>query len=1330
MVAATLCAIPSLVIGQPAVTSEPSRELRFRSAQGDSEREPTTIDPRILPFLGRRSGANTEQESCREAMRTTSRASGLQVVCPSDAFRLDDTAQTKATDIASTLVLPAPQVEAGMDVAIGSDGTAEQLRRGLDWPIVRRERIRGRVTADSVRAISQATVLVTRSPDRAIFSASTDATGRYEIVVDSGTGDYLVYVTAPGFRSFRRRVVLATDTMIVVDARLEREVAGNNLAAVRIQVRRQPPTSVINSPISPATVEAGFEGVSSLLTPELRGNLAAMAATFPGVLVGPDGQLVLGGAAGQVSQTISGLAYVGGDLPRDVATDVRFTTSTWDPSIGGFGGGRINVQIASTGWPVHIQTAHLVIDAPSFQLTTSAPGTPEKRFTNVDVGVGGSGPLIPKTLFYNAGAQAKRRWENSSSLLDPASDAWQLTGVSPDSVGRLLQLLALNRIPVTAATIPGQRVDESASFLGSLLHVSKEDQVRGREPAVALVTGSASVRQTGGIGGGPTMAPSVGATSRAYTWQIVAELIQPIGEFSLSETQSGLALRGANRQPYSSLPRSNVSVSSIFPDGTSSTGSLSFGGASSELNSEYGSWQTTNVSQFYVGNAHRLKTYAESRVEWFRQSANPNANGTFSFRSLGDVAANLPSSFTRTLSPTSSTGGELSGVLGAGDVWRVKPTLQIEASLRLEGSRFTNTPSRDPLVAQRLGVPIEGFPGPVEMVPRVGFAWSYGSLRNAPLGSAALGRLTAPARGVLSGGIGEFRDALPADLLASAMTNTGLIGGDRRITCLGPEAPKPDWSSYELGPEAIPTTCRSGAPSVLATSAPDVVFFNPGYRPPRTWRAGLRWSSASRWLRYSLDATYALNLEQPDALDRNFSGSAKFFLSDEGGRPVFVSPTNIVQSSGLASTLDSRVSTAYGNVWEHLSSAHSISRSLTMRIVPDWPSRRGLFSIAYTLGDVRESGTGFSQATFSSPLVVEQSRGRFDVRHQIVAQVAYPLASWLTANASLFVRSGVPYSPLVGGDVNGDGAINDRAYVFDPARIGDPGFARALQTLLGTTSSQAQRCLKAQLGSPAGRNSCEGPWTANVNAVLTTKEFRALGGRNLHGTLHFANLLGGIDGLLHGEGRLHGWGIAATPDPILYFVRGFDEQGKRFLYEVNPRFGSTRPSQTLARAPVRITLEFSLELSESSDRQSLRHMLDAGRAGRRGPRMSADSLRLIYARTLVDIYSNLFSERDSLLLSGPQVSALEASARPFRASLDTLWRNLAERLVSLGDEYDAAAAMTIVDDTYDRASELAKAELPHIREILLPVQVALAYGAVGDLLSGRAQKPVRRQLFR
>ena len=156
----------------------------------------------------------------------------------------------------------------------------------------------------------------------------------------------------------------------------------------------------------------------------------------------------------------------------------------------------------------------------------------------------------------------------------------------------------------------------------------------------------------------------------------------------------------------------------------------------------------------------------------------------------------------------------------------------------------------------------------------------------------------------------------------------------------------------------------------------------------------------------------------------------------------------------------------------------------------------------------------------------------------------------------------MPYTPLVSGDINGDGYSNDRAFVFDPARTANPVLAASMQSLLNSASGNARDCLQKQLGLLAERNSCQGPWIsqANLSFSLNPLKFRM----PQRATLSFqvCNPLGAADLLLHGDGKLRGWGQFAFPDPNLLVVRGFDPQTQRYTYDVNQRFGSTRPALT------------------------------------------------------------------------------------------------------------------------------------------------------------------------
>src|SRR5690349_10594734 len=97
--------------------------------------------------------------------------------------------------------------------------------------------IKGRIVDDSSRAIAGATIMVTRGPDRLTQQTTSDVSGNYSTKFDQGTGDYLVYVTATGYKSARRRVQRQqSETELVANFSLGKDVA--TLDAVKVTAQR------------------------------------------------------------------------------------------------------------------------------------------------------------------------------------------------------------------------------------------------------------------------------------------------------------------------------------------------------------------------------------------------------------------------------------------------------------------------------------------------------------------------------------------------------------------------------------------------------------------------------------------------------------------------------------------------------------------------------------------------------------------------------------------------------------------------------------------------------------------------------------------------------------------------------------------------------------------------------------------------------------------------------------------------------------------------------------------------------------------------------------
>jgi hypothetical protein len=249
-------------------------------------------------------------------------------------------------------------------------------------------------------------------------------------------------------------------------------------------------------------------------------------------------------------------------------------------------------------------------------------------------------------------------------------------------------------------------------------------------------------------------------------------------------------------------------------------------------------------------------------------------------------------------------------------------------------------------------------------------------------------------------------------------------------------------------------------------------------------------------------------------------------------------------------------------------------------------------------------------------------------------------------------------------------------------------------------------------------NGCEGPWSAslNENLILGRGPVPLLPER-ANVTVGFANVLGGVDQLLHGAERLRGWGTTPSPDPVLAAVRGFDPAARRFRYEVNPRFGDTRAASTTQRAPFRVTVDVRLDVAPPQTRQQLGRWLRPGRT-RPGARLSATELARRLARNVPDPYAELLAQADSLLLTADQVARLRDAQARWRARLDSAWAEGARWLDALPDRYDDRAVFRRTDAAIGDAWELTRLDIrAQLGRILTPAQLATLGGTAGQLWS-------------
>jgi hypothetical protein len=416
----------------------------------------------------------------------------------------------------------------------------------------------------------------------------------------------------------------------------------------------------------------------------------------------------------------------------------------------------------------------------------------------------------------------------------------------------------------------------------------------------------------------------------------------------------------------------------------------------------------------------------------------------------------------------------------------------------------------------------------------------------------------------------------------------------------------------------------------------------------------------------------------------------------------------------------------FGPVLSRMSDLHGWTRQVSIRARPTAYTIHGSWIVdaTYTLAQSRSQARGFDGAAFANPADIEWARGDYTPTHELIVQAGYQ-SGWVVMSFAGKIRSGLPYTPVIGSDVNGDGLANDRAFVFAHGGNADPATVAALDRLIASTSGNARDCLERQRGSVAARNSCEGPWSATLNATLGPSFRVARSLRKYHVTnlaLYLTNPLGGLDQLLHGD-KLHGWGSTPLPDRVLYYVRGFDSTTHRYQYDVNPRFGDTRPSATSFRVPFRMTLDVSMDFSRDPEAQQLDRILEPGRHGNPGIKLDSAAVIKRYCGNLPDWYSEILSQSDSLLLTRDQVDALRAASADYGQRIMAHWGTWAELLANMPDRYSVSDLVErqhkLIDDAWEIARQEAHTTLP---KILSPVQLKLLPGNAAFIY--RSDKPI------
>ena len=1048
--------------------------------------------------------------------------------------------------------------------------------------------ITGQVTRSDGSPLAGARVEVFSLELETSRSALTGSDGRYTILFPDGGGAYVVRVSFIGKQDMAVTLVRQGEEELLLQNLAMRPQA-IEIEGFQVEGRMTPPALAQSGD---QTTELSQDLLNRLPLPDLDPTTLALLAAG---VVATDFDSIsgqMGFSVGGMSEllnevTLDGISLGDGGLqiPEEGIRRTQVTTSTFDVSRGGFAGGLVALTSAR-GSNRPGGALNWRFDNDALQMNSAAV---TNGFSRQNLGGSWGSALVQNQLFYNVSFQASRNRNHRFALDGTDPLAAQRSGVVPDSIIRFLDILGQDRVlPTAGLTGPYSQVSDDLRLSGRLdwniqqgstsshslttrfnLNLADQDSTR---------ISPLDLAERGGDTERNSLLAAVTLNSRfRTTW---------------THRLTASAGRTTNATlPFTEMPEGRVRVTSEWEDGTRDVRTLTFGGnrgMPSDLRST--DLQISNELSFLqpVGSQiHRLKVGgAFQRQETVSQSST-NLFGSYSYASLEDFEANLPDRFQRALTGTEFTTTRTDVGFFLGDTWRVSQPLELTMGVRWDYSGLEDRPDYNPAVEDVFGRRTDVRAGASMISPRLGFNYQLSQSGDGPP-LPGMGRS-------ISGGIGVFAGRAPVQVFTQAFRQTGLPSAEQQLICIGDAVPIPDWQALAGDPSLVPDLCADGGlglPPAFSTRAPDVTLLGSSPSLPSSLRADLGYRTRVRdLLPINVRYTWSRGFGLWGARDINLDEDRFFVLADEG-RPFFGDPSAIAARTGATSSVTSRVDQEFGNVMEVMTDLRSTSHQFSGQAFGSLGANTRVVA-SYTLGWTRDEGSagggtgrfaGGGGSLFSptagSPNDRDWAPSSNDRRHTVNLNVSRALRPSLEVSVSGRLSSGVPFTPLVDRDINGDGLRNDRAFIFDPAVVTDPALAQGMETLLASAPSRIADCLTDQMGGIAGRNSCRNGWTQSLSARVGFRPELPGLDRRMTISVDAVNILTGMDQLVNGRDNMRGWGDGARAEPVLLRVTGFDEDRRGFTYEVNEAFGQTRRGANALRAPFGLTISARVALGQ------------------------------------------------------------------------------------------------------------------------------------------------------
>lgn len=495
---------------------------------------------------------------------------------------------------------------------------------------------------------------------------------------------------------------------------------------------------------------------------------------------------------------------------------------------------------------------------------------------------------------------------------------------------------------------------------------------------------------------------------------------------------------------YQTIREERAPNGGLFPDVTVSEGGLNvYAGVNrfSQANAlDQDILEITDDATLLAGS-HTITLGTHNELFKFRNLFLDALYGAYTFNSLADLEAGRASVYAVGFSNTSKNDVEFNvrqyGLYG-GDQWRMNDRFTLNYGLRVDIPTFPDSPSRNPLVYDALGIDTSDVPSSMLLwQPRVGFNWAV-----------------APEQQV-RGGVGIFAGRTPYVWISNNYQNSGVEFTNLTLRCSTP-------GCVTFDPNAPPP--RSGAGAL-----PRIDAIDPDFKFPEVMRATLGYDTVLFGIETSVEGLWSQTVK--DAYYENANLVQNGTLPD--GRPRF-------------GRRDPRIDAVYLLKNTSKGEEQSLSLSLRKRFGFGLDVRgQYVWNNAESVADLTSSRavSNFNFSPQYDPTHPEVGTSFFEFEHRFVLSGSWSFKTGsLGHNVGLYYNalSGAPYTFLFGNDVNGDTSTgNDLFYV--PASQNDVVLGTGTTWEALNSFIESEDCLSSHRGEVVKRNSCATPWTHQLD---------------------------------------------------------------------------------------------------------------------------------------------------------------------------------------------------------------------------------------------------------